>query len=99
MLTINKASDGEKVTIRLEGRLDAAGAPQLEAELKCSVAENELLVVDIADVDYISSAGIRVLISAHKVMHKQGRMVLRNANEEAMDLFEMTNLVEVFNLE
>ncbi|MBQ7597234.1 MAG: STAS domain-containing protein [Clostridia bacterium] len=98
-MTIEKKQNGRELTLILSGRLDIKTAPQLEAELKCSVAENELLVVDIADVDYISSAGIRVLISAHKVMHKQGRMVLRNANEEAMDLFEMTNLVEVFNLE
>ena len=96
MLTINKASDGEKVTIRLEGRLDASGAQQLEAELRRELAYTTELVFDLRGLTYISSAGLRVLLLAQKKMNTQGRMRLEHVNETVMGTLEITGFAEIF---
>ncbi len=98
-MTITKKADGEKLEIRLEGRLDTTTAPQLEAELKESILGVTDLRMDFTDLAYISSAGLRVLLSAQKVMNRQGSMVICNANEDVMDVFDVTGFVDILTIE
>ncbi len=98
-MTIDKKVNGTELTIVLKGRLDTMTAPQLEGELKQSVSGIESLIFDIAELEYISSAGLRVLLSAQKVMNKQGEMTIRNANPEVMEIFEVTGFIDILNIE
>lgn len=98
-MTITKKNDGSKLTIELEGRLDTTTAPQLEEEVKDSLSGITDLVFDLQNVAYVSSAGLRVLLSAQKIMNRQGNMVIRNANEEVMEIFEVTGFVDILNIE
>lgn len=97
-MNIVKTVDGSKLSVALEGRLDTSSAPQLEAELKAldGVAE---LVIDMAGLEYLSSAGLRVLLAAQKTMNKQGSMVLYNVNETIMEVFEITGFVDILTIE
>lgn len=99
MLNINKKIDEKDLTIELEGRLDTTTAPDLEGELKENLAGVENLVFDFAALDYISSAGLRVLLSAQKIMNRQGEMKVVNANEEIMEIFEVTGFVDILTVE
>ena len=98
-MNITQNKEGSKLTIGLEGRLDTTTAPQLENELKTAVDGIDELVFDMKDLAYISSAGLRVLLSAQKVMNKQGSMVIRNANEEIMEIFDVTGFVDILTIE
>ncbi len=98
-MTINKTQENEKLTIAIEGRLDTTTAPQLEAELKSSIDGVKELVFDIKDLEYISSAGLRVLLTAQKTMNKQGSMKVTGANEAVMEIFEVTGFVDILNIE
>ena len=98
-MTITTNQENSKLTMALEGRLDTNTAPQLEAELKRSVTGITELVLDFAGLEYISSAGLRVLLAAQKVMNKQGSMVIRNANSMVMEVFEITGFVDILTIE
>ena len=97
-MTIKKQRDGSKLNIGLEGRLDTTTAPQLEAELKDLAGVTEL-VFDMATLEYVSSAGLRVLLAAQKVMNKQGSMVIRNANDDIKDIFDVTGFSDILTIE
>ncbi|MBQ7670294.1 MAG: STAS domain-containing protein [Clostridia bacterium] len=98
-MTINKNLDGSKLTVALEGRLDTTTSPQLETELRDSADGITELIFDLADLDYISSAGLRVLLSAQKVMNKQGEMKIVNVKPEIMEIFDVTGFVDILNIE
>jgi anti-sigma B factor antagonist len=98
-MTINKNQNGEALTVSLEGRLDTTTAPQLEAEFKHSLEGIKALTIDISALEYISSAGLRVLLSAQKVMNKQGEMTVKGANEAIMEIFEVTGFIDLLNIE
>ena len=98
-MNINKKINGKELTLAVEGRLDTITAPQLEVELKRSVGDTERLIFDLSSLEYISSAGLRVLLSAQKVMNRQGEMIVRNANEMVMEVFEITGFVDILNIE
>ncbi len=98
-MIINKTLNASELTIALSGRLDTATAPQLEAELKTSLGGVSALLMDFAELEYISSAGLRVLLSAQKVMNKQGKMVIRHANETILEVFEVTGFTDILTLE
>jgi anti-sigma B factor antagonist len=98
-MTINKTAEQGKLTLALEGRLDTGTAPQLEAELKASLADVSTLVLDFAGLEYISSAGLRVLLGAQKTMSKKGGMVIRNVNEVISEVFEVTGFVDILSIE
>lgn len=98
-MTINKTKEDGKLTVALEGRLDTTTAPQLEGELRTPVDGVTNLVFDLEKLEYISSAGLRVLLAAQKVMNKQGEMLIRNANSDLMDIFEVTGFVDILNIE
>ncbi len=98
-MNIIKTNEGKTLNIELEGRLDTTTAPQLEAELKQSIADNEELNFDFAKLEYISSAGLRVLLAAQKVMNKQGKMVIRNVNDVIAEVFEVTGFADILTIE
>lgn len=98
-MTIDKNHDGTKLEIALEGRLDTMTAPQLEEEVKNNIEGIKELIFDLKNLAYVSSAGLRVLLSAQKIMNKQGSMTIRNANEEVMEIFEVTGFIDILNIE
>ena len=98
-MVITKKQNAEKLTVELEGRLDTVTSPQLEAELRSSVNGITELVFDFSNLDYISSAGLRVLLTAQKVMNKQGEMKIKNVKPEIMDIFEVTGFIDILNIE
>lgn len=97
-MTITKTKEGDKLTIALEGRLDTTTSPDLEAELKGSADGIKSLVFDMSGLEYISSAGLRVLLSAQKMMNKQGDMTVTGANEAIMEIFDVTGFVDLLNI-
>lgn len=98
-MTITKQLSENELTIILKGRLDTNTAPELEAELNDALEGVEKLVFEIGELDYISSAGLRVLLSTQKIMNKQGSMVVRNAQEPIIEIFEVTGFVDILTLE
>lgn len=98
-MTIEKKENGKELTLTLTGRLDTTTAPLLEAELKRSVGGVTKLVFDFSALEYLSSAGLRVLLAAQKVMNKQGEMVIRNVNDTIADIFEVTGFSEILTIE
>ena len=94
-MIISQESNGGKLTIALSGRLDTTTAPELEETLKNALDGVTELEMDLKALEYISSAGLRVLLSAQKVMNKQGSMVVLNANESIMEVFEVTGFTDI----
>ena len=99
MLNINKNTEGNKLTLVLEGRLDTTTAPELEAVVKNELADVENLVFDFDELEYVSSAGLRVLLSAQKIMNKKGEMLIKNVSEDIMEVFEVTGFSSILNIE
>ncbi len=98
-MTINKLFEGESLTLTLSGRLDTNSSPALEAELKQSVGGVKELIFDFSGVEYISSAGLRVLLAAQKVMNRQGSMKLIGVNDDVMEVFEITGFSDILTIE
>ena len=98
-MTIQKNLNGSTLTVALEGRLDTTTAPQLEAELKESMDGITELNLDFEKLEYLSSAGLRVLLAAQKVMNKQGSMVIRHVNETIHEVFEVTGFIDILTIE
>ncbi|MBQ9664057.1 MAG: STAS domain-containing protein [Oscillospiraceae bacterium] len=99
MLSIEKKTDGSELTIALSGRLDTTTAPEVEKELKASLDGVTALTIDMEALEYISSAGLRVLLSARKTMNKQGEMKLVHVNETILEIFEVTGFSDVLTIE
>ena len=98
-MTIEKNLSGTELTVTITGRLDTTTAPQLEAEFKQNINGVEKLVLDFTALEYLSSAGLRVLLAAQKVMNKQGEMVVRNINETISEIFDVTGFSDVLTIE
>ena len=98
-MTIEKKVNGNTLEIALEGRLDTMTAPELEAELNQSLGSVDSLTLDFSKLEYISSAGLRVLLSAHKVMSAKGGMKVTNVNEIVQEVFEVTGFADILNIE
>ena len=98
-MNIVKNLEGTKLTIALEGRLDTTTAPELEAEVKSSLDNVNELVFDFEKLEYISSAGLRVILGAEKIMKGKGSMVVRNVNDTIMEVFEITGFSDILNIE
>ena len=98
-MTIEKTLNGTELIVALSGRLDTTTAPQLEAEIKASVAGVETLMLDFAGLEYLSSAGLRVILQAQKTMNKQGEMIIKNVNETINEIFEVTGFVDILTIE
>ena len=98
-MTIIKKQNGTALEIALEGRLDTMTAPELEAELNKSLGGADSLTLDFSKLEYISSAGLRVLLSAHKTMNAKGGMTVTHVNEIVQEVFEVTGFAEILTIE
>lgn len=98
-MTIEKHINNTELELMLSGRLDTNTAPKLEAAIKDSITGVQHLILDFTDLSYISSAGLRVLLSTQKTMNKQGSMVIRHVNEMIMEVFEITGFIDILTVE
>ena len=98
MLTITKNIAPSAATFHLAGRLDTITAPDFEKELKPALAGLKELTLDFAGLEYISSAGLRVLLATQKVMNRQGAMQILNVNETIMEIFEVTGFSDILTI-
>ena len=99
MLNINKKMEGDTLHVALEGRLDTTTSPQLEGELKSALEDAAALVLDFEKLEYISSAGLRVLLSAQKIMNTKGGMKVTHVNDVIMEIFEVTGFTDILTIE
>ena len=99
MLNIEKKTNRNELTVALTGRLDTTTAPQLEKELKESLDGVTALTIDMKALEYISSAGLRVLLSAQKMMNRQGQMKLTHVNETILEILEVTGFSDILTIE
>ena len=98
-MEITKKTDGGKLTIALDGRLDTITSQQLEKELRTSIDNVSELIFDFEKLSYVTSAGMRVLSAAQKVMNRQGRMVIRNMPADVKEVFDITGLSDIMEIE
>ena len=99
MLDIKKTIEGEKALLELSGRIDSNTAVELEQAVKESIEGVTELTLDMKETEYISSAGLRVLLAAQKQMNKQGKMKVLNVNETVMEVFEITGFADILTIE
>lgn len=97
-MKITNKTEGKKLSIALEGRMDTSTAPELEAVLKSHLEGVEELCIDMAALEYLSSAGLRVLLGAQKTMNKQGHMTVMNVNDTIMEIFEVTGFADILTI-
>ncbi len=97
-MTINKKQENDKLTLQIEGRLDTLTAPELEEVIKNVVDGQSELEFDFKNLEYISSAGLRVLLAAQKIMSEQGKMYITGASEDILDIFEITGFSEILEV-
>ncbi|MBR3422427.1 MAG: STAS domain-containing protein [Ruminococcus sp.] len=98
-MQIEKIKEATKLTLKIEGRIDTKTAPELDELVKTSLDGVESLVIDLAEVAYISSAGLRVLLIAQKQMNKQGDMKIINVSADIMEIFEVTGFSDILTIE
>ena len=98
-MTIIKKKEGTALTITLEGRLDTTTAPELEKELDSSLEGVKELILDMEDLRYLSSAGLRVILAAQKRMNRQGSMKVVHVCSEIMEVFKITGFVDILTIE
>ena len=97
-MTITKKQNESELTVFLKGRLDTSSAPELESEIKSGLEGVKSLTFDLEKLDYISSAGLRVLLSAQKTMNKQGEMKVSHVSEAIMESFEVTGFTDILTI-
>ena len=98
-MTINKEKNNGIFTLKIEGRLDTVTAPELEKVVNEETADVRELILDMKGLEYISSAGLRVLLAAQKKMNKQGVMKLTDVCDAVMEVFEMTGFADILTIE
>lgn len=98
MLNIEKRTNGSELVVALEGRLDTITAPDLEKELQESLDDVKLLTLDFEKLEYISSAGLRVLLSAQKVMNRQGSMKVTHVSSAIREIFDVTGFSDILTI-
>ena len=98
-MTIEKILNGETATLVVVGRLDTQTAPELEKEIDETVANIKELVFDMTGLEYISSAGLRVILKAQKIMNTKGSMKLKGVNDSIMEVFDITGFLDILTIE
>ena len=98
-MTIEKKINGEALTLIVSGRLDTQTAPELEKELDGVLADIKELTFDFANLEYVSSAGLRVILKAQKAMNAQGSMKLTGVNDSIMEVFDITGFLDILTIE
>ena len=98
-MDIKTSKNGNEFTVAPEGEINILTAPELEEAIGGGIADADLLTLDFAGCDYVSSAGLRVLLSAQKIMNKQGKMIVRGATDAVMEIFDVTGFTDLLNIE
>ena len=98
-MEIIQTRNNDELVIALKGELNTATAPELENVITTSLNGVKKLVFDFSELDYISSAGLRILLVSKKVMDKQGKLVVRHPNESVMEIFEITGFKDILDIE
>ena len=98
-MELKKNQSGDSLTVNVIGRLDAATAPQLEKELSSSLEGIKSLTLDFSQLEYVASAGLRVLLVAQKRMNKQGDMTIKNVSNEVKEVLDMTGFINFLHIE
>ena len=98
-MTIEKKINGEEVTLFVSGRLDTQTAPELENELDAVLPGLKELTFDMTNLEYVSSAGLRVILKAQKAMNTQGSMKLTGVNDRIMEVFDITGFLDILTIE
>lgn len=98
-MEIIKNLDGETLTVKLVGRLDTTTAPSLEGEISGDLEKAKDLIFDFESLDYVSSAGLRVLLACQKTMNTKGSMTIKHVKDEIYDVFEMTGFLDILKVE
>ncbi|MCR5490841.1 MAG: STAS domain-containing protein [Bacilli bacterium] len=98
-MTITKKQNGSELLVELSGRLDTITAPEFNKFLTENLSGIKTLIIDLGKVDYVSSAGLRVLLLAHKTMAEEGQLIIRHVIKDVMDIFTMTGFNEIFTIE
>ena len=98
-MTIEKKINGEAVTLMVSGRLDTQTAPELEKELDAVLPDAKDLTFDMTNLEYVSSAGLRVILKAQKAMNAQGAMKLTGVNDSIMEVFDITGFLDILTIE
>ena len=99
MLDIKMNENGKELTVELKGELNVGTSPELEQALKGKLEEVDKLIFDLSGLEYISSAGLRVLLFSHQTVSKNGTMIIRNLTDEVKDMFEVTGFSDAMNIE
>ncbi len=95
----NKTLDGNVLNVALEGRLDTMTAPELEAAIKDNLAVVDSAVLDLTSLEYVSSAGLRVILSVHKALAGKSGLIVKNPNETVSEVFEVTGFSDILTIE
>jgi len=98
-MTVTKTEKNGCFSFEIEGRVDTITAPELEKEIRDCTDKAESIVLDFAKVEYISSAGLRVLLFAHKTMAKKGGLTIKNVNSDIVEIFEVTGFSDILNIQ
>ena len=98
-MNVEKTLNGTEMNVTIVGRLDTTTAPQLESEVKLNIVGVKKLILDFAGLEYLSSAGLRVLLALQKSMNKQGEMIIRNVIETIREIFELTGFIDILTIE
>ncbi|MBO5825051.1 MAG: STAS domain-containing protein [Treponema sp.] len=98
-MTIDRNVDGAKTQLKISGRLDTSTAPELESTIDACLSGVEELIIDFEGLEYVSSAGLRVILKTQKVMNKQGSMKIINVNDTIMEVFDITGFADVLTIE
>lgn len=98
-MTIEKKLNGTELVMTFNGRMDTSTAPLFEAEIKSGLDGVEKLILDFENLEYVSSAGLRVILAAQKAMNQKGEMVIRNVSEVIAEVFEITGFVDILTIE
>ena len=99
MLSINKTTENQTAVFALAGRLDTLTAPELDAAIREIVPAHDELILDLAELEYVSSAGLRVFLAAQKALSVRGKLTVKNPNETVSEIFEVTGFSDILNIE
>ena len=98
-MNIKKKKEGNTLFVKISGRVDTATSPEVDSYINENLDGVTELILDFEEVNYVSSAGLRVLLLGQKTMSKQGKMVVKNANESIMEIFDVTGFSDILNIE
>ena len=98
-MTVKKEKTDDTLRVEIEGSVDAVTSPELERELLPELSDVNSIIFNMKDMDYISSAGLRVLLFSHQTVSKNGTMIIRNLTDEVKDIFEVTGCADAMNIE